>query len=63
MRIGGGDKSWENILRRFTNWSLRYKLLVVLLQLGITTFAVTGAISYTKHLHSLKQNIVNQLVP
>ena len=61
MRIGGGDKPWENILRRFTNWSLRYKLLVVLLQLGITTFAVTGAISYIKHLHSLKQNIVNQL--
>lgn len=48
-------------MRRFTNWSLRYKLLVVLLQLGITTFAVTGAISYIKHLRSLKQNIVNQL--
>lgn len=48
-------------MRRFANWSLRYKLLVVLLQLGITTFAVTGAISYIKHLHSLKQNIVNQL--
>ena len=61
MTIGGGDKAWENILRRFANWSLRYKLLVVLLQLGITTFAVTGAISYIKHLHSLKQNIVNQL--
>ena len=61
MRIGGGDRARENILRRFANWSLRYKLLVVLLQLGITTFAVTGAISYIKHLHSLKQNIVNQL--
>src|SRR5215471_18027511 len=48
-------------VRSFTNWGLRYKLLVVLLQLGITTFAVTGAISYIKHLRSLKQNIVNQL--
>jgi hypothetical protein len=48
-------------LRRFNNWSLRYKLLVVLLQLGITTFAVTGGIAYIKHLQSLKQGVVNQL--
>jgi len=48
-------------MRSFRNWSLRYKLLVVLLQLGIAAFAVTGAIAYTKHLHSLKQNVVNQL--
>jgi len=48
-------------VRSFRNWSLRYKLLVVLLQLGITTFAVTGAISYVRHLHSLKQNVINQL--
>jgi class 3 adenylate cyclase len=46
---------------RFRNWSLRYKLLVVLLHLGITAFAVTGAIAYLKHLHSLKRNVVNQL--
>jgi class 3 adenylate cyclase len=45
----------------FRNWSLRYKLLVVLLHLGITAFAVTGAIAYLKHLHSLKRNVVNQL--
>jgi hypothetical protein len=61
LKIGGDDKARENILRRFTNWSLRYKLLVVLLQLGITTFAVTGAISYIKHLRSLKKDVVNQL--
>src|SRR5215471_16157761 len=48
-------------VRSFTNWGLRYKLLVVLLQVGITTFAVTGAIAYVKHLRSLKQNVVNQL--
>jgi class 3 adenylate cyclase len=48
-------------VKGFTYWSLRYKLLVVLLQFGITTFAVTGAISYIKHLHSLKQNAINQL--
>ena len=48
-------------MRSFRNWGLRYKLLVVLLQLGIAAFAVTGAIAYVKHLHSLKQNVVNQL--
>jgi class 3 adenylate cyclase len=49
------------VVRSFRNWGLRYKLLLVLLQLGITTFAVTGAISYIRHLHSLKQNAINQL--
>ena len=39
-------------LPRFNNWSLRYKLLVVLLQLGITTFAVTGGIAYIRHLQA-----------
>ena len=49
------------IVKSFRNWGLRYKLLVVLLQLGIAAFAVTGAIAYVQHLHSLKQNVVNQL--
>lgn len=48
-------------MRSFRNWGLRYKLLAVLLQLGIITFAVTGAIAYVKHLRSLKQNVVNHL--
>jgi hypothetical protein len=48
-------------VKGFTSWSLRYKLLVVLLQFGITTVAVTGAISYIKHLRSLRQNAINQL--
>jgi class 3 adenylate cyclase len=48
-------------VRSFRNWSLRYKLLAVLLQLGIAAFAVTGAIAYVKHLRSLKQNVVNHL--
>src|ERR1700761_6348620 len=49
------------MLKRYASWSLRYKLLVVLLQFGITAFAVTGAISYIKHLRSLRQNAINQL--
>ena len=48
-------------MKSFAHWSLRYKLLLVLLQLGITSFAVTGAIAYVKHLHSLKQNVINHL--
>lgn len=61
MRIGDADTARGTIVRSFRNWSLRYKLLVVLLQLGVTAFAVTGAIAYVKHLHSLKQNVVNHL--
>ena len=48
-------------MKKYRHWSLRYKLLLVLLQLGITIFAVTGAIAYIKHLESLKQNVINQL--
>lgn len=48
-------------MKSFAHWSLRYKLLLVLLQLGITSFAVTGGIAYVKHLHSLKQNVINHL--
>jgi class 3 adenylate cyclase len=45
----------------FTHWSLRYKLLGILSLLGLTTFAVTGAISYVKQLDALKENVTNQL--
>jgi len=48
-------------VKGFTSWSLRYKLLLAFLQLGIVTFAVTGAISYIRHLRSLKENAINQL--
>jgi len=49
------------MVQGWTHWSLRYKLLAILLLLGITTFAVTGAISYVKQFHSLKENVTNQL--
>lgn len=48
-------------MKGVTYWSLRYKLLSILLVLGITIFAVTGAVSYIKQLHSLRQNVMNQL--
>lgn len=51
-----GSRPWS-----FRNWALRYKLMAVLLSLGITTFAVTGSISYIQHLDSLKQSVVNHL--
>ncbi len=48
-------------MKKFTDWSIRYKLLAVLLLLGITTFAATGTIAYLKYLQTLKQNAMNQL--
>jgi hypothetical protein len=48
-------------MKTFANWSIRYKLLSLLMLLGIATFAVTGTIAYLKNLHALKQNVTNQL--
>ena len=48
-------------MRFFSHWSIRYKLLSLLLLLGVTTFAVTGTIAYLKYLAALKQNVMNQL--
>jgi class 3 adenylate cyclase len=48
-------------MKTFANWSIRYKLLSLLLLLGITTFAATGTIAYIKYLQALKQNVMNQL--
>jgi class 3 adenylate cyclase len=48
-------------VKTFSHWSLRYKLLIVLLYLGITAFAVTGLVAYVNNLRSLRQNITNQL--
>jgi len=45
----------------FADWSIRYKLLSLLLFLFLTTFAVTGAIAYFKYLNGLKQDVVKQL--
>lgn len=48
-------------MKQFTHWSIRYKLLFLLLLLGVTTFAVTGTIAYIKYLNALKQDVMNQL--
>jgi class 3 adenylate cyclase len=48
-------------MRSFANWSIRYKLLSLLLLLGVATFAVTGTIAYIKYLNALKQNVTQQL--
>jgi hypothetical protein len=48
-------------MRKFADWSIRYKLLGLLLLLGLTTFAATGTIAYLKYLQALKQNATNQL--
>ena len=49
-------------MKGFTQWQLRYKLLFIFVLLGVTTLAVTGSISYIKHLHSLKESVLNQLI-
>jgi len=48
-------------VKKFAHWSIRYKLLSLLLLIGVSTFAATGTIAYLKYLQALKQNITNQL--
>jgi class 3 adenylate cyclase len=48
-------------MKKFAHWSIRYKLLSLLLLLGVTTFLVTGTIAYIKYLSALKQDVLNQL--
>jgi len=48
-------------MKAFADWSIRYKLLSLLLLLFLTTFAVTGTIASVKYLGGLKQQAVNQL--
>jgi class 3 adenylate cyclase len=48
-------------VKKFAHWSIRYKLLSLLLLLGVMTFAVTGTIAYIKYLNALKQDVMNQL--
>jgi class 3 adenylate cyclase len=49
------------IVKSFANWSIRYKLLALVLLIGLSTFGATGTIAYLKHLQSLKQDAMNQL--
>jgi hypothetical protein len=39
--IGGGEAVEEEAVKTISHWSLRYKLLIILVCLGITAFAVT----------------------
>src|SRR6516162_685260 len=48
-------------MKTFAHWSIRYKLLTLLLLSGILTFVATGTIAYIKNLRALKQNVTNQL--
>ena len=48
-------------MKSFAHWSIRYKLLTLLLLAGMITFAATGTIAYLKNLRALKQNVMNQL--
>jgi len=48
-------------MKGFAHWSIRYKLLALLLLLGIMTFAATGTIAYLKNLRTVTQNVTNQL--
>jgi len=48
-------------VRSFAHWSIRYKLLLVLVSLGITTFAATGTIAFIRYLQSVKEGAVQQL--
>jgi Adenylate and Guanylate cyclase catalytic domain len=48
-------------MKTFAHWSIRYKLLSLLLLMGVMTFAVTGTIAYIKYLSTLKQDVMNQL--
>ena len=48
-------------MKYFANWSIRYKLLTLLLLLVIATFGVTGAIAYLMSVRALQQAVTNQL--
>jgi class 3 adenylate cyclase len=49
-------------VRAYRQWSIRYKLLSLLVLLGLTTFAVTGTIAYIKYQDALHHDVLNQLV-
>ena len=49
-------------MKKYGYWSIRYKLLFLLLLLSVTTFAVTGTIAYIKYQTALKRDVTNQLI-
>ena len=46
---------------KFADWSIRYKLLSLLVLLAVITLAVTGTIAYIKNLTALRESVFNQL--
>ena len=46
---------------KFADWSIRYKLLSLLLLLAVITLAVTGTIAYIKNVTALRESVFNQL--
>src|SRR5689334_8539215 len=48
-------------MRNLAHWSIRSKLLAILLLLSVTTLATTGTVAYTTYVRALKQGITNQL--
>ncbi len=48
-------------MRTFANWSIRYKLLLLLVILGVTTFAAATAIGYIRYLRAVRQAVQQQL--
>ena len=49
-------------MRTFAHWSIRYKLLLMMVILGVTTFAATGTIAYIRYLRAVKQGVRQQLI-
>ena len=45
----------------FAHWSIRYKLLSLLLLLGVVTFGATGTIAYVMSVRASRQGVMNQL--
>jgi class 3 adenylate cyclase len=48
-------------VKHFVNWSIRYKLLVLLLLLAVATLGATGAIAYFMSAQAMQQAVTNQL--
>jgi hypothetical protein len=48
-------------VRTFANWSIRYKLLLLLVILGVTTFAAATAIGYLRYISAVRQGVLQQL--
>ncbi len=48
-------------MQTFGDWSIRYKLLSLLLVLGIATLAFTGTVAFVKYRGSLKRDATNLL--